>query len=451
MKHKRRGAKPSSTPSVGVVGETSVKQPSASATRELLERIACGSRGERLRASLARRHSDRSTEEVEEAFREAIARGYASCRGRSAAQVYTWLSRTMDNLLADRRRLVSRELVVDAHSPVFLQAVDVREQPEREVGRSEDRRELRELGRALTRSLSPRQRYVFALYGAGAERKQMAARLGASEKAIKKDLERISALTRQYVVARAGRGCQDGESLISRYAFRLASTAEVKEAQLHLARCPRCGDLYVRLELWREEVLARVAALLPLPAVEHVESGLVERAVEKAADAMAAWKQQATEGAAHLKQNATATYYRAVDPSPLAGARPGTAVAAIASCLAIGGGAATYCVERGVNPVAELGMLIDRGAAEERTKPRARKAQSAPTPDPPQVPASTPTPTPQPPPSPAPAPTREPPPPPPPPAPEDQYEPTHPGTQASTPLREPAPAPADGPGEFTGP
>ena len=41
---------------------------------------------------------------------------------------------------------------------------------------------------------------------------------------------------------------------------------------------------------------------------------------------------------------------RVADPTPLAGLRPGAAAAAIAGCLAIGGGA-TYCAEQGVNPI----------------------------------------------------------------------------------------------------
>src|SRR5204863_2772679 len=56
---------------------------------------------------------------------------------------------------------------------------------------------------------------------------------------------------------------------------------------------------------------------------------------------------------AHVKQHATSVYYRAVDPTPLAGVRPGAAAATLAGCLAIGGGA-TYCLQQGVGPIQGL-------------------------------------------------------------------------------------------------
>jgi RNA polymerase sigma factor (sigma-70 family) len=86
-------------------------------------------------------------------------------------------------------------------------------------------------------------------------------------------------------------------------------------------------------------------------------SGLLERAVEKSA-----------EGLASLKQAATTTYYRAVDPTPLAAARPGTVATVVAGCIALGGGA-TYCVEQGMNPVGAARGLIASTAEPEASPP----------------------------------------------------------------------------------
>jgi RNA polymerase sigma factor (sigma-70 family) len=68
--------------------------------------------------------------------------------------------------------------------------------------------------------------------------------------------------------------------------------------------------------------------------------------------------QKATESVASLKQQASTAYTRAVDPTPLAAVRPGTVASVVASCIAIGGGAATYCADQGVNPIGAARNLI---------------------------------------------------------------------------------------------
>ena len=54
-----------------------------------------------------------------------------------------------------------------------------------------------------------------------------------------------------------------------------------------------------------------------------------------------------------MKSHATAAYTRAADPTPLAAVRPGAAAAAVAGCLAVGGGT-TLCVTQGVDPIGGL-------------------------------------------------------------------------------------------------
>jgi DNA-binding CsgD family transcriptional regulator len=305
----------------------------------------------------------------------------------------------------------SRRIVSDSQGPFFLRLADRRDGPEREVARREDREELRQLCQTVLRWLSPRQRYVLALWADGTEAKEIAGHLGASERAIRKDLERIRAVTRQHVIARAGHGCPEGEGLISRYSFRLAGPEEARDAHLHLATCAHCGVFYMRLELWREEVLARAAALLPIPALEQAHPGLVERVLHNSADALSSLKQHAGEAGAQAKQqladagglakqHAAAGYSRAVEYTPLAGVRPGAAATAIVGCLALAGGGAV-CVEQGVNPISGLAGIVQPEPEDNSAQPEPSKPDAQQAPDPPQLPT---TPPPESPPAPAPTP-----------------------------------------------
>jgi hypothetical protein len=185
---------------------------------------------------------------------------------------------------------------------------------------------------------------------------------------------------------------------------------------------------------------------------------------EQARPGLSEWVlQRAGEGLASLKQHATAGYSRAVDPTPVAGVRPGAAAAAITGCLAIGGGT-TYCVTQSVDPIGGLAQIVAPARDQKQAKPpKKRVAQQLPTstatPSPLATPVITPTaepPTPSPQPA-AEATPRPTPKPTPPPTPEEEYEPLAPAassaSQPSSPRQEPtpAPAPAGGPGEFDGP
>jgi hypothetical protein len=154
-----------------------------------------------------------------------------------------------------------------------------------------------------------------------------------------------------------------------------------------------------------------------------------------------AGRQQIAEAIGGAKQHTLAAVARA-DPTPLVAARPGAATAAIIGCVAIGGGAATYCVKQNVNPLTSL-PVMGKSEPRKHTPPRAKKAQAEPPPEPtpvtvtpPPAPVeTTPAPSPSPPPPPATTPTQ--PPPAPPATPEPQPEPT----PAPVEFGEPASAP----------
>ena len=290
-----------------------------------------------------------------------------------------------------------------------------------------------------------------ALHVRGSKRPQIAVHLGLTPRTVKRQLERIMTVGRAELVHLAGHGCELGEPLVARLAFGLASPHEAGQAQIHLAGCAKCALLYERLDVWRE----RVAALVPVPAVEPARPGLVDWTL-----------QRSSEAAVSIKQHASSAYARAVDPTPVAGARPGAAIAAVAGCLAIGGGT-TYCVSQNVDPISGLAQVVGpaREPEPKRDEPRRKRqsqASTLPTATATSTPTATATPTPvatatsEPPaqtvqatPEPTPEPT-------PPPVPEEEYEPVAPAAAATTapppspPARAstPALAPVDGPGEF---
>jgi len=442
--------------------------PGRERTRALIEQIAGGDLGGKLRSQVASWHPGATRDEVDEAFQEACALANRSCRGQSEGEVYTWLRTTTSRELGYLRKRESRraqlEMLVDVSA---LDRSASEPTPEQHVIDREDQAEIERVTQAVLERLSEPQRAVAALHSHGRKKPEIAQHLGMTPRSVKRTLERVMTVGRDELVRLAGSGCEAGEPLIARFAFGLASRREARQAQVHLATCPRCGALYERLDLWRE----KVAAILPVPAVEQAHPGLVERAVHGAADAVSAVhrhvresvlgaREHVADGAAQAKQHAASTYYRVVDPTPLAGVRPGAAAAAIAGCLAVGGGA-TYCVQKGVDPIAGLSDVVAPAHHEKPAKAKPKKkatAAQAPVPPAPVPTVTTPAPTPTPSPQPAaqatpqtttqsqPAPS-----------PQDEYEPvtaqsasTAGTSQMSTP-KKPAPAPAGGPGEFDGP
>ena len=111
-------------------------------------------------------------------------------------------------------------------------------------------------------------------------------------------------------------------------------------------------------------------------------------------------RQQVAGAVAHVREQASAAYYRTVDPTPLVGVRPGAVAAAVAGCLAVGGGA-TYCVQQSTDPITVFTGLAGTAHHEHKPKPHTRRARAAQAPTTPAVtptvtaapPTPTPTPT----------------------------------------------------------
>lgn len=437
---------------------------SGSSAEALLGSFVRGERGAKLRSQLAGLHPEASAVEVEDAIQTACDRFVDKAEGISApGQVYAWIRTTAHRLLTSEEDHHLRELAVDPTDASLRDLAAEEAGPEEATIEHEDEAELVALVREVSALLPERKRDVLALYGAGYKRPEIASQLGLSDRAVKRDLLEIMDEARVAIARKAGGGCQRGEPMVLRFAYGLASAAEAEQARLHMKGCGRCGVLWERLDAWRE----KAAALLPLPAVEQVSPGLFGRVAHRAAEGFTSAKQQILGGASQVKQQTAATYSRAVDPTPLAGVRPGTVAALLVSCVTIGGGAATYCAQNDVDPLGAASGLIS-GDDESKT------AEGTPSPESTAVVPPAPAPTvseetvsSEPPPSteaePQPAPEPKPEPEPAPPPPEQSFEPAstgYPATEAeseyvapesSTPERaQPAPVSGGAP-QFGGP
>jgi RNA polymerase sigma factor (sigma-70 family) len=393
----------------------SATSSSSTSSDDLLESLVSGERGKALRAQLASRYPDLSADEIEDAVQYACKSFIDEAQGISAAgQVYVWIRTAALRFLAKEANRHHREVAVDPRgyptsSERDLTEIATESSPADELIELEDDADLEMLVEEVASSLSDRRRDVLALYSAGYKRPQIADRLGVPERVVKRDLLEIMEKARAILAHLVGGGCGIGEPLVMRFIFGSSTPDEASAAREHISHCGRCEAFTERLLAWRE----KAGAMLPAPVAEGASPGVVRHIADAAGEKISNLKQHVLDGGAQLKQHAAATSSRVLDPTPMVGARPGTAAAVIASCVAIGGGAAA-CVEQGVDPLGAAQSLIasapdEKGADEETTT----APQEAESPEPTYTPAETPVaeepePTPEPTPSPQPEPQPKP-------------------------------------------
>jgi len=388
-----------------------------------LQSVVTGPRGETLRAQLASKHHERTLEEIEDAIQTACERFLDETDAITApGQIYGWIRTVAHRSLNRERDLLARQVPVDPAGGLLDALAEDGPGPAEQLVDREDELDLAALTETVASALGDRQRDILALYGAGLNRPEIAAHLDISDRAVKRGLLEIMDRARIALTRIVGGGCERGESLIVRLSCGLANSTEASQAQLHLARCERCQQFHERLNLWRE----KVGAVLPIPASEQVAPGVLERTLDKTVDGLGSLRQHLVDGGAQIKQQATATYVRAADPTPLAGARPGAVAAVVAGCLAVGTGTYT-CVEQGINPLTSLPGLGEQAPEQRATNPPPETTEQAPAPTPPAPVAVEPAPAPEPAPTPTPVPApTEPVEPAPQPPPEQSFEPSSP-------------------------
>ncbi|MBS1887551.1 MAG: hypothetical protein JSU06_10220 [Actinobacteria bacterium] len=325
-----------------------------------------GDRGGALRAQLADQFPTRSADQIEDAVQQACQAFLEEGEGISTPdRAYLWLRTAAYRHLIHEVRRENRMVPVNPTEGPIEHAASEDPGPAAELVAIEDDRDLAILVEQVAGSLSERRRRILALWAIGLKRPEIATRLGVSERSVKRDLIAIMDEARSVLSREVGGGCLQGEPLIARLIYGLASAPEAEQAHRHLQRCGRCTAFAERLEAWQ----SKAGALLPVPAVEAASPGVIERIAGRAGHAIGSARRQILGGGAQVRQQAAATYTRTVDPTPLAGVRPGAIAAVVAGCLAVGGGA-TYCAQNGAGP---LGPIADLLGGQESTQQEAPK------------------------------------------------------------------------------
>jgi RNA polymerase sigma factor (sigma-70 family) len=353
-------------------------EPRRATARHLLEDYGRGGRrGRELRARLAREFRHHDEDEIEDAVQTACrcfldeAPGITD-PGAADTWIHTAAYRAMLREVGRRGRSVPDDPIAREAKDAAL--VDDGPGPAEELIDLEDTSELEILVRQVASSLSDQRREIFRLWASGLKRPEIATELGVSEKVVKRGLEDVMRRAREVVAEKAGGGCAEEESVVLRFVCGLADAAEVIRARAHLERCGRCSSFAEQLEAWRE----KAGVVLGPAAAEVAQPGLVGRSLARAGEALSSARRHVLGGATQAKQQVTAGYARAVDPTPLAGIRPSAVAAVVAGCLAVGTGAATYCAQEGVDPLTAAAGLI-RGSGEEakEEEPPAKEPEAA--------------------------------------------------------------------------
>ena len=187
------------------------------------------------------------------------------------------------------------------------------------------RERVRRSAEALRR-LKPDEARALLLKGEGLSYAEIGERLSWSYTKVNRCLtEGRARFLKVYAEIEAGAECDRFAPTLAALVGGSASAGALLELRPHIRNCATCRATVRELHATR---LGRLAALWPFPALlaPRRPQRIVDWAVERAGDRIA-----------NVKQHAISGYSRALDPTPLAGVRPGAAVAAVAGCLAIGG------------------------------------------------------------------------------------------------------------------
>jgi DNA-directed RNA polymerase specialized sigma24 family protein len=290
---------------------------------------------------LAKRFPRFDDDELLAIYHEAWAR--ALVKRRRGEQIESLRAYLMATAGAEAMHAVSRSkppLPVDPDGLLLTRLADERQDVEEQVVVRDQAR----IARNLLDTLDERQRDVLKLrwdlqmsgpevraaLGLSARQYQRLAEEGAA--AVAERVEQLdsgdwSRRQRSLLTACLVRVTRDGERQVG-----IATKRQRGEAQRLLDSDPHVAALYREIA----GALRRASALLPLPVlVPAGDRSPLDRLAELAAEARSQLSNLIETG----KQQATSLYVRAADPTLLSSPRPGTAVAAIASSLALGGGA----------------------------------------------------------------------------------------------------------------
>jgi RNA polymerase sigma factor (sigma-70 family) len=274
-----------------------------------------------------------------------------AARELRAYLVQTAINKTLnEGQRAERRR-------TEPLDDTALAAPDAARSPEERAAASLDRARLQEIVGELPRR---RQAIVKLRFFFDRTPEEIQGYLGITERAYRRELERaMRQLGEQYELVRRGSYCDSRRSMILALVAGLSGPNRARDAREHLRSCPGCAHWAAAMR----EQARDVAAVLPVPPAA-LDPGPFER----------------LSGALESAREALLGTAARVDPGYATAARPGSVAAAVAGCIALGGGA-TYCVVQGV-PGPLRGALGAERAERPRAERRAPRTTRAPEPAP---------------------------------------------------------------------
>jgi RNA polymerase sigma factor (sigma-70 family) len=180
--------------------------------------------------------------------------------------------------------------------------------------------------------------------------------LGVTNRVYRRELERaLRRIGERFELVRDGTFCESRRSTILAFVAGIAGPTRSMQARRHLDTCRGCAR-------WAAELRGagqQVAAAIPMPALE-LGHGRLHELADRIVGALEIVKHHVAHAA--LRADATAAQYAT-------GLRPGSAVAAVAGCIAMSG-AATYCAVEGLpQPLSAIG--IQSHSPRHSHKPRA--------------------------------------------------------------------------------
>jgi len=220
--------------------------------------------------------------------------------------------------------------------------------------------------RSIIDSLSALQRAVAKLrFDWGLSAREIASVLAIKPKHCYAELDKATKVLRPRAgKVKSGEHVRAYEKLLRRHLAGTASEAENAEA-LHLIGSSSQAKM-MAVEMARQA--RELGALLPAPAMA------VEESRARVFEIASTFKQQLADTATSAKQQVASAAAR-VDPTPLSGTRPGAVATLVAGCVALGGGGAAVCVDRGINPLDAIPGVRTEAQAE---KPLEAKAPATP-------------------------------------------------------------------------
>lgn len=252
----------------------SLRHPQPTPNEALAAFIVAGKR-DTLIAELTRKWYTLGQSEVEDAVDHAIAEAARAMHATREQAIYEYLRTAAHRVLLRRKERAGRVSAPLATDLDFDRLLGNSLTPEDVLLAKEHRSVVLD----LVSELDDRTLAVMRLkHVEGLERKEVAARLGLSEKAVKKAIEKgLRACRERYDTAVEGALCVDRKQAIEAFERGEADARQARQARQHLDHCASCGARHRAVTATQRAA----AAFVPLPLLA-THSGLIGGVVRAA-------------------------------------------------------------------------------------------------------------------------------------------------------------------------